>query len=58
MKQTHVRNVAPMLAARRRQIDQQKADKAIAVLVGLGWTYDGHVIEPPVKPLVNADANG
>lgn len=62
MHQTHVRNTAPMLAARRRQIAQQKASKAIAQLVELGWkrsiTADGLTLtEPPqedsVKPLRN-----
>lgn len=53
MKQTHVRNTAPMLAARRRQIAEQKADKAIETLKSLGWTLSitehGRTITAPAE---------
>jgi hypothetical protein len=57
-----VRNTAPMIAARKRQIAQQKVDKAVAQLVALGWvrsiTEHGLTLTEPLPvDVVKTNAN-
>jgi hypothetical protein len=54
MHQTHVRNVAPMHEANRRRWDRIKTEKAIAVLLALGWRREpgSGVMLPPAEETV------
>jgi len=53
MNTKHVRNTGPMIAARRRILDQAKIAKARAVLEEHGY----QVIEPPDAESVKATDN-